>query len=162
EKEAAVPKKPRPMEPNRGKQQTAIPPRIIPVAAAVGVAVGRPIIAGRIPDKPGPIVAPISRLPSVIVIRVKPVARNVESIIRGRRRTRTVIQRFRGLRKIGNFVLFVRCPVAGRPLPAVLRLDPGAGNPMTVERRHAPEPAYPDEIVPIRIPSPVAFDPLHV
>src|SRR6202011_5497252 len=77
-----------------------------------------------------------------------------------RRRLRGLGDRRGGFRQVLDVELFLAlwralvlslrgagAPVAGRPLPAAVRLVPVAGHPLLARRRDAPDAAHPEEVL---------------
>lgn len=143
-------------------RQTAQIEGLFPVAIDKDVTVRRPNVVRGDPDAAFLERRPVTGPPDKAPVAVDPRARHVRRLIVRRRRLRTLVERGRGLRRVGNLRLVGIGPEALNPAPPVIGLLPVTRNVLAILRRHAKHAAHPNMIFAFRVPRPVARYPLRV
>ena len=149
-------------ETDRCESSSTVVKFIIPVTPLVNAPSRRPNVTGGNPDPICDAWLPVAGSPDEVIGLIFPVSGTVEVIVVRCGDRRALLKTSRWLREIAQLFLSVGGPESGDPAVAGFSFFPVSGNPVLIRRQVAPDAADPDEVRFDFVPSPVAWNPLHV
>src|SRR5580700_6242482 len=143
-----------PGETDRRKQGSPTIKRVIPIPVHKNVAARRPDVVVRDPSPTGLCERPEPRAPDVMIVPPNPDPRHPNVFGRGRDIDWPGLDRLRRLGQVFDFGHLSVSPVPGRPPVARVTDAPITRHPLASVRQIAPDPADPQEVVPLIVPGP--------